>query len=111
MLDLFERGFGALWTRAHRTLGDVTLTAIAARVVYTAAEQFPVLTGLKVEPTGLRCDVLRERQISLASDELAQGIRFVLTQFLTVLGNLTADVLTPALHVELSNFRSEASEP
>jgi hypothetical protein len=35
--------------------------------------------------------------------ELRRGIRFVLTEFLTVLGNLTAEILTPELHAALSN--------
>ena len=35
--------------------------------------------------------------------ELVEGIRFVLVEFLTVLGNLTAEILTPELHSELSN--------
>ena len=29
-------------------------------------------------------------------------MRFLLVEFLTVLGNLTADILTPALHSELT---------
>jgi hypothetical protein len=36
--------------------------------------------------------------------ELVAGIRFVLVEFLTVLGNLTAEILTSELHAELSNI-------
>jgi hypothetical protein len=102
LIQVFEDGFGMLWRRAHQTLGDVTLTAIVDRVLYTAAEQFPHLASLKVEATGVRFRELHEHASSLHHDQLAEGIRFVLVEFLTVLGNLTSDILTPALHAELS---------
>ena len=44
LLRVFDRGFAALWDRAHQTLGDVTLMAIADRVLYVAAEQYPFLS-------------------------------------------------------------------
>jgi hypothetical protein len=103
LLQAFEHGFAAVWRRAHQTLGDVTLTAIADRVLYTAAETFPFLSSLKIQPTGLECDGLHEHAGSLHRDQLASGLRFVLVEFLTVLGNLTAEILTPALHAQLSN--------
>jgi hypothetical protein len=101
LIQAFERGFAALWGRANRTLADVTLMAILDRVLYVAAEQYPFLSALKVEADGLRCQDLQARADSLVLDQLAQGIRFVLVEFLTVLGNLTAEILTPALHSEL----------
>ena len=102
LVDALQQGFDAIWQRAYQTLGDVTLMAIADRVLFSAAEQFPTLSGLKIEATGLQCGELRERARSLRYDELAVGVRFVLVEFLTVLGNLTAQILTPALHSALS---------
>jgi hypothetical protein len=102
LIQVFEQGFAAIWRRAHRTLGDVTLTAIADRVLVSVAEQFPTFSGLKVEATGLQCKELHERTGALRRDHLAEGIRFVLVEFLTVLGNLTADILTRARHAELA---------
>lgn len=108
---LFEQGFAALWRRAYQTLGDVTLTAILDRVLYTATEQYPLLSALEIDLTGLRCQALRARAASLAADQLAEGTRFMLVEFLTVLGNLTAEILTPALHSELSNVDGSEGEP
>jgi hypothetical protein len=102
LVDSFERAFGAMWQRARATLGDVTLMAILDRVLYTAAERFPLLSPLEVDATGLRSERLRERLGSLHSDQLADALRFILVEFLTVLGNLTAEVLSPALHSELA---------
>jgi hypothetical protein len=89
LLLAFDQGFAALWGRAHQTLGDVTLMAIVDRVLYVAAEQYPFLSALKVEPAGLRCQELQQQAASLRREELAEAVRFVLVEFLTVLGTLT----------------------
>jgi hypothetical protein len=113
LIPVFARGFAALWQRAHQPLGEITLSAIVERVLVTAAERFPPLAALKLEAAGLRCQELQELQAqagSLHPDQLAKGLRFVLVEFLTVLGNLTAEILTPALHAELAKVAPEARE-
>ena len=37
-------------------------------------------------------------------------MRFVLVEFLTVLGNLTAEILSPALHAELAREAEDSSD-
>jgi hypothetical protein len=100
LLPLFERALGRLWDRARQTLGDVTLTAIVDRVLYTATERFPLLVALKIEGNAFRWD---ERERARDKDVVAESMRFVLVELLTVLGNLTAEILTPALHSDLSS--------
>ena len=107
LLGAFETAFAALWRRAHQTLGDVTLTAIVDRVLYVTSEQYPVFSSLRVEATGLRSEGLHEHIRRLHRAELADGVRFALVEFLTVLGDLTDDILTPALHEELSRVTPE----
>jgi len=102
LLRLFEAALGALWTRTKTTLGEVTLTAIAERVLHNASEKFSLLWSLKVEPTsGIQCRELRERIGSVQLSELRTALRFVLVELLTVIGNLTAEILTPELHLEI----------
>lgn len=102
LLRLFEAALGALWTRTKTTLGEVTLTAIAERVLHNASEKFSLLWSLKVEPTnGIQCRELRERIGSVQLSELREALRFVLVELLTVIGNLTAEILTPELHLEI----------
>jgi hypothetical protein len=110
-VQAFDQGFAALWRRAHLTLGDVTLTAIVGRVLYVAAEEHPFLSALTVDPGGLRCQELHERAVDLPPDRLAEALRFVLVEFLTVLGSLTAEILTPALHAELASIAPAAPGP
>lgn len=107
LLSLFERALHALWHRACLTLGDVTLMAIVDRVLHDARERSPVLSPLKVDPAGISCRELHETLGTLSRSELEQGMRFVLVEFLTVLGNLTAEILSPALHGELSRVEPE----
>lgn len=104
LLRAFDAAFAVVWRRAHQTLGDVTLTAIADRVLYVAAEKYPVFASLEVDAKGLRCEELHQRADSLRNEQLAEGVQFILVEFLTVLGNLTDDILTPALHGELSKI-------
>jgi len=102
LLQLFEQAVGALWDRAYVTLGGITLTAIMDRVLYSAGEKFPPFESLKVEPTGIDYRKLHERREVLNERELAEGIRFVIAEFIVVIGSLTAEILTPALHAQLS---------
>jgi hypothetical protein len=103
LLRLFEVALDAVWIRTNTTLGEVTLTAIGERVLHNASEQFSLLSSLKIEPTrGIQCRELRVRIGSVDAVELRGAIRFVLVELLTVIGNLTAEILTPALHAEIS---------
>lgn len=109
LVHVFEQAFDVLWKRSLRTLGQVTLAAIVDRVIFTAAERFPFFADLEIGGAGVDCRELRERAGNL--HDLADGIRFVLVEYLTVLGNLTAEILTPALHEELSNLAPEDAGP
>jgi hypothetical protein len=108
LIALLERALVALWQSANTTLGEVTLTAIVDRVLYTAAEQYPFLSIAKVQGAvrfeiRLLGDVQRDRR-------LLDVIRFVLMEFLSVLGHLTDEILTPAMHATLSTVRRDERE-
>ncbi len=109
LLEAFGQAFGAVWRRARVILGEVTLMAILDRVLHNAVERFPLLSALETDATGLRSDKLLEGAGGLNRDQLREGIRFILVEFLTVLGNLTAEVLSPALHSELSKVATGAA--
>jgi hypothetical protein len=103
MPELLEGALVVLWRRTQLTLGEVTLSAIANRVLHSAAEKYPILQSLKVRGSGIDCSEIHCTSQNAA--EAFEALHFVLIEFLTVLGNLTADILTPALHSELSRFR------
>ncbi|MET0591844.1 MAG: hypothetical protein ABW133_04040 [Polyangiaceae bacterium] len=106
VVALFERALRALWDRSHVTLGVVTLAAIVDRVLYVASENYPALATLKVDEQGIHFDAFRQAE-SDGPGDITEGAQFVLMEFLTVLGHLTDEILTPALHEELSNVALE----
>jgi hypothetical protein len=107
LVSMFERATSSLWRRAVVTLGEVTLTAITDRVLFTASEKYPFLSTLKVDETGIRFDEFRQEGAVQQDGHLAGAIIFVLAEFLTVLGHLTDEILTPMLHAELSKVALE----
>src|SRR2546421_9073451 len=111
LAGLFEKALTALWHRTYSALGDITVAAIVDRVLYNATEKYPVLGSLKLDTSGVNFAEFREQAGSLNDGELRQAIQFVLVELLTVVGNLTAEILTPALHSELSNVIRTDSAP
>jgi hypothetical protein len=105
LVTLFEGALSALWRRAEVTLGEVTLTAIVDRVLYTASETHPLLSTLTIEKAGISFDGFREQGAQHAN--LPEAVCLVLVEFLTVIGHLTDEILTPALHAELSKVALE----
>ena len=108
LVDAFEKAFGALWERSHVVLGEVTLLAIIDRILFTASDEYPLIASLDVDARGLHCDRLVTRP-GLRDDDLAAAFEAVLLELLSVLGNLTAQILTPALHAALADVTTGAA--
>jgi hypothetical protein len=107
---LFERALTALWRRARLTLGELTLSAIVDRVLATATARHPLLAGVHMEGDRPSCDELRRGAAGLPHGLLREAIRGVLEDWLTVVGNLTGEILTPALHEALYHVTPTAPE-
>jgi len=103
LAELFEKAMSALWNRTYSALGDITVAAIVDRVLYNATEKYSILGSLKLGAKGVDFTEFREQAGSLHDGELREAIQFVFVELLTVVGNLTAEILTPALHTELSS--------
>jgi hypothetical protein len=106
LIEAFEHAFTTLLRRSQLTLGDVTVAAIVERVLQSVSEQYPTFAAVVVAESGVRCEGLRTARLD--AEEAGQALSFVLVEFLTVLGNLTAEILTPALHDELTKCRVHA---
>jgi hypothetical protein len=100
---LLERSLDALWRRAQVSLGDVTLGAIVDRVLSVASESYPPVATLKVKEAGVSFD-------DLSGTIERDAVRFILVELLTVVGNLTDEILTPELHAALSKVALEKPE-
>jgi hypothetical protein len=101
LASLFEAALGSLWRRTEVTLGQVTLAAIVDRVLFNAAEKHPFVATITVGRAGPDFAAFREE--APRHPDLRVAMRVVLVEFLTVLGHLTDEIMTPALHAALSN--------
>jgi hypothetical protein len=111
-VDLFRAAVEALWQRAVTTLGAVTLTAIAERVLVTATERYGFLSVINPRPNGdLRWkQALRERLMAVSQPDLVEALRFGMIELLTVIGRLTAEILSPELHAVLAEITPASIE-
>jgi hypothetical protein len=114
-VDLFRAAIEALWGRTVTTLGSVTLIAIAERVLSTATCRYSFLAAVNPRANGDARwkQQLRERLTAVPRPELIEGLRFALVELLTVIGRLTAEILSPDLHAALGEVaaRSVEGEP
>jgi hypothetical protein len=101
LVVIFGEAILAIQKRAGMTLSEVTLSAIFDRVLYTSQQKFTLLSKVKIESKGIVLDALLDQAIDLERDEITGAFRFFLIELLTLLGNLTADILTKPLYREL----------
>lgn len=107
VLAAWERAFGALWQRTQRTLGEVTLGAILDRVLRKAAKRYPLLSALHAVTSGVSCKELATQAGEVPRDDLMESLRYVLVEFLTIIGNLTAGIMNDPLHSALAEQTRE----
>jgi hypothetical protein len=103
LVELFRVAIETLWSRAVITLGSVTLIAIAERVLATATRRYGFLSAINPRPNGDTRwkQQLRDRLAQVPRPELIEGLRFAFIELLTVIGRLTAEILSPELHAAL----------
>jgi hypothetical protein len=103
LVELFRVAIETLWMRAVTTLGSVTLIAIAERVLATATRKHSFLSAINPRPNGDARwkQQLRDRLAQVPRQELIEGLRFGFVELLTVIGRLTAEILSPELHAAL----------
>src|SRR5438552_3434923 len=108
LLLLFEAAWSALWRRAENAVGEVALGSIAELVRSKSVERYQFLSPLSLEADGISCKALLESAGSLEKGEVQEGLRFMLVELLTIIGDLTDQVLTPGLYEELSRIALES---
>jgi hypothetical protein len=101
LAGLYERALSALWRRTHQSLGEITLRAIMERVLHQGVEVFPHLAALKVGPSGIHFEEMRQAALALDLELLDESLAYLVAELLRVFGTLTGEILTPGLHAEL----------
>ncbi|MDP3543765.1 MAG: ATPase domain-containing protein [Elusimicrobiota bacterium] len=108
LLARFREAWNALTSRAEGAVGEVALGAISETVRAKCVEKFPVLGSLHLESARVGGSALEAPQ-RLDPRELREAFAFMLVDLLTVVGDLTDQVLTKGLHVELSGAAPDAA--
>lgn len=97
LASVFGDTLKLLSKRASLTLSKNTLMAIFKRVFTQCSKKYPVLSGIKVESFGIPSEQF-SIQFSLVDPvELKDAFRFLMTELVTILSSLTADILPASL--------------
>jgi hypothetical protein len=107
LVDLFELATSRLWQRSSITISDVTLCAVADRALYTSSGMYPILLPLKINPSGIQWGDFRKSSAKLNPNELVRAFGHFITEFITILSSITAEMLSAPLHQELSKVRKK----
>ena len=97
-VSLFCKAIAAVEQRTLKTLSPVTLEVILDRALLQSKERFSLLSSVTAEGKGLNFDeLLQNDKFQNQQDEVIQALRHLLIEILTVIGNITAGILTKAL--------------
>lgn len=108
LLDVFESMLHRLWTRAGATVGPVSMTSHADEALRRLAARYPVFAPLELGPDGrLQALVLRQNAATLHHVKLVEGLRYLLAEFLSLLGPAAGGALTDG---ELDEAVDQAGE-
>jgi hypothetical protein len=110
LVALCDRALGAIWQRTRLPLGEITLDAIADRVLQIAQEKYAFLAGSRRDSTGISLKELgTQNNPPVQTAELREGLCFLLIEFLNVIGTVTGEILTPGLRAEISKLIAEST--
>ncbi len=106
LLHLYANAIEAIERRSLATLSSVTVKVVVDRVLHELSPKYSVLFGAVIEADRLNLKPMLEKNHSLHTEQTREALRAVLLKLLNVFGNITADVLTVPLHLELMEVRS-----
>ncbi len=97
IVAVFSHALKALSRKASRSLNQLTLMAIVNRVLFQCKDKFPLLQNLKVDSTGINFDQYQFQLEQADAEELKESFRYLFVELLSILGDLTADVITSGI--------------
>ncbi len=106
---LLEQGIHKVEQRALRTLSNIGLMVILDRVLHQSIEKFDFLSEVKII-NGIDLDGILNSEKKLDTQNLIIGLRYFLIEILTVVGRLTAEILTKPMHTELKKVTFESKD-
>jgi hypothetical protein len=101
LLLAFEKAFNRLLDGTRISISEVTMDAVLDRILDNCAESYPMMNQVFIEKTRFNFDDLRSELSKHHDEEIKSAFHYLITDFLFVIGNLTGELLTPQLHLEL----------
>lgn len=101
---LFEAAWSALWRRSENAVGAIVLESIARLIHADVAARYPFLSTLDLGSAEVDCNPILESAGALEKSRLREALAFTLAEFITAIGDLTDQILTPGLYAELSRL-------
>jgi signal transduction histidine kinase len=104
LADIFGNALKTISKKASYTLNRITLMAIFKRVLFRCREKYPLLENIKVDSNGISIE-----QFSIQFDkedpaELFKAFRYLFQELFSILGNLTANIVTTSLQNQQISF-------
>jgi hypothetical protein len=108
-LHLLERAIHAIEARSSKTISVITQKVILDRVLHQGIEYYPFLEAVTIDGSIFNFRALTSQK-NHPTHEIIEALRFLLVELLTVLGRITADILTGPLHREILGISSTVPE-
>ena len=108
-IQVFQNALQALQQRCLVTLSNITLQVILDRIIHQGIEEFPLLMEINLELDGLNFSNLHQKKDHFELSEINKAFRYLLIETLTIIGNITSEVLTAPLHKELMEVTIESA--
>lgn len=109
IIKIYGSAILAVERRCLDTLSSVTVQVVLDRVLHEGLVKFPLLSNVTIEPMGLNLSGLNQNNGNFKLEEISDALRYLLVEFLTVIGNITSEVLTVPLHKELMEVTRESA--
>ncbi|MGZ3693609.1 MAG: hypothetical protein ACXWQO_05425 [Bdellovibrionota bacterium] len=107
LVRLFSAAIRAVEQRCLTTLSSITVMVVLDRALEESKETYAFLSDITVETQGLDLGGLLGKCKNYKLEELREGLQDLLIGLLTVIGNITADILTAPLHKQLLEINCE----
>lgn len=109
LLQVYGSAFRAIEQRCLATLSKVTLDVVLDRVLHLGTEKFPFYSDITIESSGFGFKNLTQKNDKYRIEDLRAGLSCLIEEVLTVIGNITSDVMTESLHKELMKVTKESA--
>lgn len=110
LVELYAYALERIEKRALKTLSAITLMVVFDRIIHQNKTAFPALAEIKNNENSTKFYLYSIPSKNFQAEQIAPALRCMLIEILNVLGRITANILTDALHSELQSVTWEEAK-